>query len=41
MPQRNTLYYRNVEDGYEMVLIPGGSAIFGTEPEDPSAIGQA
>ncbi len=28
-------YYRNLRDGYEMVLIPRGEAIFGTGPDDP------
>jgi formylglycine-generating enzyme required for sulfatase activity len=28
-------YYRNPKDGYEMVRIPRGEAIFGTGPEDP------
>lgn len=29
------LHYRNPKDGYEMMLIPRGEAIFGTGPDDP------
>jgi formylglycine-generating enzyme required for sulfatase activity len=28
-------YYRNPKDGYEMILIPAGEAIFGTGPDEP------
>jgi formylglycine-generating enzyme required for sulfatase activity len=30
-----TPHHRNSKDGYEMILIPGGEAIFGTGPDDP------
>jgi formylglycine-generating enzyme len=36
-PRRSSkpLHYRNPKDGYEMILIPRGVAIFGTGPDDP------
>jgi formylglycine-generating enzyme len=34
-PSAGTPHYRNPKDGYEMILIPGGEAIFGTGPDDP------
>lgn len=32
---QESLYYRNPKDGYEMVRIPRGEAIFGTGTDDP------
>jgi formylglycine-generating enzyme required for sulfatase activity len=32
------LFYRNAVDGYEMVLVPAGKAVFGSRDNDPDAL---